>query len=169
MDNYNGYQQGYQPVYQPSMYYQPTVTQPMYTPRNLHQQTAVPSYQQNITGNIIWIQGGLEGAKSYTNVQPGVPVALWDSDEKTIYIKSLDQTGKPQITIIDYVERDTDQKSEASTIEYATKDQLDSMNSQYSSLLEQINRLGGQIESIEERMSSFAKPQQNQNNRRQGK
>jgi hypothetical protein len=65
----------------------------------------------------------LAGAKAYSNLQPGIPVALWDSDEKVIYIKSLDQTGKPSITIIDYTERDSDeQDNKQSSVEYATKD-----------------------------------------------
>ena len=168
MDNYNGFSPGYQPVYQPNMYYQPTVAQPMYqTQRNWPQQStaALSSYQQTTTGNIIWIQGGLDGAKAYANVQPGVPVALWDSDEKTIYIKSLDQTGKPQITILDYSERDVEQKTNTQSVEYATKDQFDNMNSKYSSLSDQIGKLGEQIENIESRMSNFAKPQSAQNRR----
>ena len=171
MDNYNGFSSGYQPVYQPNMYYQPTVTQPMYqTQRNWPQQsTAAPSsYQPTTTGNIIWIQGGLDGAKAYANVQPGVPVALWDSDEKTIYIKSLDQTGKPQITIIDYVERGDEQKDNVKPIEYVTREQLEDINNHYSSLSDQINKLGGQIENIENRISNINKMQNNNQNNRRG-
>ena len=55
--------------------------------------------------NIIWIQGGIEGAKSYP-VPAGNSVALWDSEANTIYVKMVDMAGIPQpIRIFDYSER----------------------------------------------------------------
>jgi len=61
-----------------------------------------------------------------------VPVALWDSEDQVIYIKSIDNTGKPSMTIIDYKERTQDDaKTETPKIEYATKEQVDSMKDQF--------------------------------------
>ena len=191
MDNFYGYPIGYQPVNQNITYPNVPTT---YQRGWQNSTTALPSYTpntQNVSGNIIWIQGGLAGAKAYSNLQPGIPVALWDSDEKVIYIKSLDQTGKPSITIIDYTERDSDdQDNKQSQVEYATKDQINELTKQFKSFGEKLNSLNkyvtkdqfdtlnghlddlsGQIEDIEDRITSFGKPQQNSNsnNRRGGK
>ena len=191
MDNFYGYPNNYQPINQNVTY----ANAPTYQ-RTWPQQTttALPAYAQtpqNISGNIIWIQGGLAGAKAYSNLSPGIPVALWDSDEKVIYIKSLDQTGKPNITILDYTERSGDTQSEKSpVIEYVTKDQIDDLSKKFEELGEKLNSmnkfvtkdqlgeltnhlndLGYQIEDIENRITSFGKPQQNSSstNRRGGK
>ena len=202
MDNYNTFPATYQPMYQqPNMYYQPTQTAPVYQQRwQQPSTTAVPNYQQQAqptnfnqvsASNVIWVQG-ISGAKSYSNLQPGVPVALWDSEEQTIYVKQIDQSGKPQMTILDYTERvDAPVKNnDASPVEYATKEQVEELNTQLSSFNEKINAMGkyvtkdqleslnghikdlsGQIEDIEDRIMSFGKPQQNnnQNNRRGNK
>ena len=113
-----------------------------------------------------WVQGEA-GAKAFSNLQPGIPVALWDSEDPVIYIKTIDNTGKPQMTILDYTERGaSNQKQEnVVTVEYATKDQLDSLNSQYSSVSDEIEKLANHINEIENRITSFGKPQQNSNRR----
>lgn len=138
-------QQGYQGM--------PQVNQQMYTPRLWNQQyppqqsTALPSYnimQQNNT-NLIWVQGE-SAAKSYM-VPNGCNIALWDSENQTIYIKSVDMAGKPSMTILDYKNRDvldskTEEKVEAlPTIEYATKEQLDAINAQITAINKRINEL----------------------------
>ena len=156
MNDYNGYQT----VYQPNWYYQPqqTTAQPMYGQyRNWPQSVTQAPMQQNPqprSGSMIWVQGEA-GARAYSDIQPGVPVALWDSEDQVIYIKSIDNTGKPSMTIIDYKERaQDDAKTEAPKIEYATKEHLDD--------------LSGQIEEIENRITSFGKPQCQQNSNRRG-
>ena len=192
MDNYT-FPATYQPTYQPNMYYQPTSAMPVYQQRwQQPSTTTVPPYQQSVgqipSGNVIWVYG-ISGAKSYSNLQPGVPVALWDSEEQTIYIKQIDQSGKPQMTILDYTERSNDtQIKSVPTVEYATKEQVEELNNQFSSFNEKLNSmskyvtkdqleslngcikdLSGQIEDIEDRIMSFGKPQQNNNsNNRRG-
>lgn len=192
MENYSVFpgQTIYQPAYQPNMYYQPTTTTPVYAQRNWQYQTQQPSTaqaSQQSVGSMIWVQGEA-GAKAYSNLQPGIPVALWDSEEQVIYIKSIDQSGKPQMTILDYVDRNAPVKEGHSDTEYVTKNQMDAVNSQLTSLNEklsqmekfatkdeindvtsQLDSLGGQIEDIENRITSFGKPQQNSNsNNRRG-
>lgn len=189
MNDYNGYQT----VYQPNWYYQPqqTTAQPMYGQyRNWPQSVTQAPMQQNPqprSGSMIWVQGEA-GARAYSDIQPGVPVALWDSEDQVIYIKSIDNTGKPSMTIIDYKERTQDDaKTEAPKIEYATKEQVDSMKDQFQSITEKLDSLGvyatkeqfnqlsghlddlsGQIEEIENRITSFGKPQGQQNSNRRG-
>lgn len=216
MDNYNGFQQMYQPAGFQSYYQQPV--SPQYQPRwqptvqytNAPQTTAVPQYQtQNISqsnnSNIFWVQGE-SGAKSFSNLVPGVPVALWDSEEQVIYIKTIDQNGKPSMTVLDYTERGVESKEKPATqIEYVTQEQFNNLNNemvtkeqigalderlssinstmdeklkglsnfatkeQVKMFADRMDDLSAQINDIEDRITSFGKPQNNSNsNNRRG-
>lgn len=188
MDNLYGY-----PSYQPNLTYSAMQT-PLYQ-RNWqqpYQTTTLPSYQQNnaVNGAMIWIQGGEASAKAYQNPQPNIPIALWDSEDPVIYIKSIDQNGRPQITILDYKQRDNNQDNNQKqpTMEYATTEQIEELNKQFSMLNERLNslnqyvtkdqldgfnshidNLSEQIKDIENRIANFSKPQQSNTNRRGGK
>lgn len=89
-----GYQQ---PIYtpQPEMMmrqqYQPMQAQPQYQPQRPPQ-----------TG-MVWVQGEA-GAKSYL-IAAGNTVPLWDSENQTIYVKTVDASGVPSMRILDYKER----------------------------------------------------------------
>lgn len=194
MDNYNGFPATYQSNIQPNLYYQPTQTTPIYSPRSwqqyYQQPTSTVNYQQqsNVNTAMIWVQGE-SGAKSYV-LPNNTTLPLWDSESQTIYIKTVDQNGKPSMTILDYVERSEkgNDKQVVSEVEYATKEQIDKLNEQFSIINEKlnsmakfvttdqltdlnnhINNLGEQIEEIENRITSFGKPQSNSNNRRGNK
>lgn len=199
MDNYNGfpatYQSNIQPTnIQPNLYYQPTQTTPIYSPRSwqqyYQQPTSTVNYQQqsNVNTSMIWVQGE-SGAKSYV-LPNNTTLPLWDSESQTIYIKTVDQNGKPSMTILDYVERSEkgNDKQAVSEVEYATKEQIDKLNEQFLTINEKlnsmakfvtadqltdlnnhINNLGEQIDEIENRITSFGKPQPNNNNRRGNK
>lgn len=199
MDNYYGFPATYQPAYQPNLYYQPTTTTPVYQPKLQQQQyqTAVPQYQQNqnmqpMNNSMIWVQGEA-GAKAFV-LPNNTTLPLWDSEAQVIYIKSVDANGKPTMAILDYTERNDDKlvgqspKEEVPQIEYATKEQVDSINKQFDLINEKLNVLGSyvtkeqfsslsghidelstQVEDIENRITSFGKPQQNNNsNNRRG-
>ena len=117
--------------------------------------------QQINNSGIIWVQGEA-GAKAFSNIRPDVPVALWDSEEPVIYIKSVDATGKPSMTILDYTERNlSGNKEPEPKKEYVTKEQIENLTNQYSSFANQLNELSGQVKDIENRITSFGKPQQN--------
>ena len=178
-----------QQSYQPNWYYQPTQTQ-VYQPRFQNTTTAAPSYSQvqsmqPVNTQIIWVDG--EAAARAYNLPNNTTLPLWDSESQTIYIKSVDSQGKPQMTILDYVERDPSAKKEVDTIEYATKEQVDEINHQFTELNKKLSKLsdyvtkdqlddlnshvdslGGQIEDIENRIMSFGKPQSNNSNIRKG-
>ena len=179
MDAFNGFQNGYQQ----NNYQQP------YPQRNWQQYYQVPQtmtnpvyQQQPQTGNMIWVKGRT-AADGYNNLQPGIPVALWDEDEKVVYIKYIDQMGKPQITVLDYTERGVDNsEKDTETPEYVTKQQLDDITAQLSSITKQLesfqdfvtkdqltqvnnqlSNLDKQVTGIEDRITSFGKPQNNSN------
>ena len=188
MDNYNAFPGM---AYQPNLYYQSQQpTTPVYTPRNWQQQQStapLPSYSQSGPAtNLIWIQG--ENAAKSWYVPNGGKMVFFDSEEPVIYIKSVDISGKPEITILDYTERSNeDRVAQAPVVEYATKEQVDDLNSQLSLLSEKLNSLSsyvskdqfdllsshlsslsGQVEDIENRITSFGKPQTNSQNNRKG-
>jgi len=66
---------------------------------------------------------GESGAKAYV-LQNGSTLPLWDSEQQTIYIKSVDANGKPSMTILDYTERGADEQKveDKKSVEYATKE-----------------------------------------------
>ena len=186
MDNYA--YNGFPATYQPNYYYSPTATQPIYNPRNWQQYntTAVTSYQQQQTQNnnqqvnnnsMVWVQGEA-GAKAYV-LPPNTTLPLWDSEAQVIYIKSVDISGKPTMTILDYVDRNAPTEVDSVQTEYATKEQVEMLNSQFTAINDKLamlsefvtkdqldflnthlDDLGSQIEDIENRITSFGKSQQ---------
>lgn len=85
-------------LYQNQMQQNPMMQTPMAQPQQMAQQMPQQS------GAITWVQG--EAAAKSFPVANGATVTLWDSERQTIYIKSVDITGKPNdMRIIDYVER----------------------------------------------------------------
>ena len=91
-----------------------------------------------VNSGIIWVSGEA-GAKSYL-VAPNSTVTLWDSESKTIYIKSADASGMPSIRTLEYTEREEKKPENAS---YATREDV-------SLLSKQINDIKAQIEAIRE-------------------
>ena len=97
--------------------------------------TYQPPYQQPQQQNngILWVQGE-QAAKSYL-VAPNSTVQLWDSEEKTIYLKSADASGMPSMKILDYTIRGDEPKPE-----YATKDDIKALTDKIRSLRDEIRK-----------------------------
>ena len=125
MAYYNGFPATYQPLYQ----YQPA------------QQTQQP--QQ--TG-IIWVQGEA-GAKSYM-VAPNNTVQLWDSESQTIYLKSADASGMPNIKTLDYTIREARNGANTAPVfsddklsAFATKDEIKAISGEITALRERLDKM----------------------------
>lgn len=101
----------YAPYQRPMEYYNPSLpnTQNMMAFQQMPQQ-----YQQSATqvqqpstppanDNILWVLNETE-AMAYP-VAPNNNVTLWDKNEDTIYIKSVNMQGVPSMRILDYTER----------------------------------------------------------------
>ena len=109
MANFNN---GFPVTYQPNDKYYPyqsvTTATPYYPQMySNYSNISTMNYQQNQQANqsnITWVQGEA-GAKAYI-VPNGSSMALFDSENQVIYIKSVDSSGKPSLTILDYVDRD---------------------------------------------------------------
>ena len=113
MNNYYG-----QPYYQggavpdtlnqyKGQYQQPMQPQPM--PQQM-MPAPIPS------NDMIWVLGEIE-ATSYP-VAPNNTVTLWDKNEHTVYIKSVNAQGVPSMKVLDYSERNAEGKNEPSEHEY---------------------------------------------------
>lgn len=100
----------------------------------------MPNYQQQMpqsNSNIFWVQGEA-GAKAYP-VAPGNNIALWDSENQSIYIKVVDASGIPQpLRILDYTERAPEPAVEGTN--YVTKEELDDKFNEILSLLKANNK-----------------------------
>ena len=66
-------------------------------------QPPVMGQNQSVNQSIIWVSGEA-GAKSYL-VAPNSTVTLWDSESKTIYVKSADANGMPSMKVFEYEEK----------------------------------------------------------------
>ena len=163
MPNYS-FPVGYQP--QDQFYYQPTVTtQPQYqfypkswqtqyqTVGNASQPPPQQQPQQQVNSAMVWVQGEA-GAKAYV-LPNNTTLPLWDSEAPVVYIKSVDSSGKPSMTILDYVDRNAPPEHELQDIQYVTLEQFNTLN-------DQVGSLSGLVSEIEKKMSERQKGQQPQ-------
>lgn len=111
------YQPYYAPYYRPMNYYNPVIPQdaanmqgqqPVQQPPQMPMQQPVqqmPMAQPKPmpSNDMLWVLGQTE-AESYL-VAPNNSVTLWDKNNDTIYIKSVNMQGVPSMRILDYVER----------------------------------------------------------------
>ena len=104
----------YAPFYRPSYYPQMPMQnppesqnqfgqyqQPMQAPQMQMPMQNQPTPQPS--NDMIWVLGEIE-AQSYP-VAPNNTVTLWDKNETTIYIKSVNAQGVPSMRILDFTER----------------------------------------------------------------
>ena len=103
---------------------------------NAMPQQANPAPQQN--NSIIWVQGEA-GAKSYL-VAPNSTVTLWDTESETIYIKSADASGMPNMKVLDYTIRGNAVESTNIPMQngFATKDDLNALRDELTQLKERL-------------------------------
>ena len=118
MDNF---QQPYPPTFTPNSY--------INIPYQNQKSSSVLTWQ--------WIQGGEETAKNWY-INPGTTVALWDSNEQVIYLKSADQTGRPIIKTLDYTIRE---ETSVDGVIYATRADVDNLTKAIEDLKNEINNL----------------------------
>ena len=106
----------YAPYSRPMGYYNPSIPQqdmqtnqqiPVQQPiQQIPIQTPTPFIQTQPTNDMIWVLNENE-ATSYP-VAPNNSVVLWDKNNPTIYIKSVNMQGVPSMRILDFAERNTD-------------------------------------------------------------
>ena len=147
----------YNPYYNNNPYFQP---QPNYyansgaVPDMLNQQKMqyqqpqiqqMPIPQPPISSNdtMLWVLGEVE-ATSYP-VAPNNTVTLWDKNQDTIYIKSVNAQGVPSMKILDFTERNTAPQNlpEKHTCKcgdkFVSKDDFDALQAKFDELTAIVN------------------------------
>jgi len=113
------------------------------------------AYDRTQSG-INWIQGE-QAAKSYL-VAPNSTVVLFDTESQTVYIKSADATGMPNMKTLDYTVRESnknpsipasDVKNDNSPV-YATKDEINAVSEQITALRSKVAKLTKKLEEVDD-------------------
>ena len=149
----NYYQGGYYPQYQngavPDMlnqykgnYQQMPMQQPMV------QQMQTPTQ----TNDMIWVLNENE-ATSYP-VAPNNSVVLWDKNNPTIYVKSVNAQGMPSMRVLDFTERNI---NISNSQENAPKTHECTCGDKYATK-EQINDLKGKIDDLTAKYEELSRP-----------
>lgn len=150
----------YAPFYRPSYYPQMTMQNP---PENQNQ---FGQYQQPMqipmqnqptpqpSNDMIWVLGEIE-AQSYP-VAPNNTVTLWDKNETTIYIKSVNAQGIPSMRILDFSERAPNAPKTAEKHEcqcgnkYASKEQFEALETKFKALEAKFNSISAVTSNMED-------------------
>ena len=124
----------------------------------------VPQYQSPVqptqmsvataqpTNDMIWVLGQTE-AESYP-VAPNNSVVLWDKNNPTIYIKSVNAQGMPSMRVLDFVERNADASNSPIN---APKTHECTCGDKYATK-EQINDLKGKIDDLTAKYEELSHP-----------
>ena len=153
----------YAPFYRPSYYPQMPMQnppenqnqfgqyqQPMQAPQMPMQNQPTPQP----SNDMIWVLGEIE-AQSYP-VAPNNTVTLWDKNETTIYIKSVNAQGIPSMRILDFSERvpnapKTTEKHECQCgNKYASKEQFEALETKFKALEAKFNSISAVTSNMED-------------------
>ena len=117
--------------------YPPVVYSNFNTSPNPYLAPQQPRFQLQPAFTAAWVKGE-EGAKNYV-LQPGATAWLLDQDDdRTFYMKYVDQTGRPVIKKGRYT---FDEPIQNQSTEYATKADLDIFSKKIDELREEIDGL----------------------------
>lgn len=125
---------------------------PQYQQQPIQNPMQQPTQQNSNWNDMIWVLNENE-ANSWL-VAPNNSVTLWDKNQQTIYIKSVNAQGIPSMRILDYVERNTDTSNSQ---ENAPKTHECSCGDRYATK-EQINDLRGKIDDLTAKYEELASP-----------
>lgn len=78
-------------------------TQPMQYQMPTQQVESQPQAQNRVNSSRVWVQG--EGSAKAYIVSRNTEQVLWDSEQPSIYIKTVDENGRPNTVILDYTIR----------------------------------------------------------------
>ena len=149
MQNYGPYQSMPQPYADRLAQLQNQYNQAINVPQ---MQPAQPQVNQGL----LWVSGEV-GAKSYL-VAPNSTVLLMDSDSQRFYLKSADNAGMPSLRIFEYTEitnipQNTQQSLNTDLKEldgkYVTREEYEGLKRQYESIMERLNSMVSNTESVE--------------------
>lgn len=141
----------YAPYYRPMNYYNPVIPQeavnmPNQQPQQMQQPMTMAQPTPMPSNDMIWVLNETE-ATSYP-VAPNNSVTLWDKNQDTVYIKSVNMQGVPSMRILDYKERTTDNASKT-PVEHECKcgskfvsiDKFNALESEFEALRSELEEL----------------------------
>lgn len=166
----------YAPFYRGG-FFNPIQTQPMPQMAD-NQGQYVPQYQTPMqansapmpqpTSDMIWVLNENE-ATSYP-VAPNNSVVLWDKNNPTIYVKSVNPSGIPSMRILDFTERNIDPskshenapKTHECTCgdKFATKEQFEDLKYKLERLIAQVEETTSPI--VEKPKTTSKKPKESE-------
>jgi hypothetical protein len=124
--------------------------QPMQAPQMQMQNQPTPQP----SNDMIWVLGEIE-AQSYP-VAPNNTVTLWDKNETTIYIKSVNAQGIPSMRILDFSERvpnapKTAEKHECQCGDnFVSKDKFAALEKKFEALEAKFNSISAVTSNMED-------------------
>lgn len=155
----------YAPYSRPMGYYNPSITQQdmsnmqnaqqipvQQTIQQMPMQTPTPFIQTQPTNDMIWVLNESE-ATSYP-VAMNNSVVLWDKNDPTIYIKSMNAQGMPSMRILDFTERNADASN---SHENAPKTHKCSCGDKFATK-EQINDLKAKLDDLTAKYEELSQP-----------
>ena len=153
MQNYGPYQPMPQPypdrLTQLQNQYQQAVNVPQ-----VGAQMSLP--QPQVNQGLLWVSGEV-GAKSYL-VAPNSTVLLMDSDTQRFYLKSADNAGMPSLRIFEYKEVTNIPQNAPQALnsdlkqlddKYVTREEYEGLKSQYKRIMERLDSMVSDNESVE--------------------
>lgn len=140
----------YAPFMQPINYYNPNIPNGVqgqnYPQQGQLQNSSLPITTSSLPGNndnsMIWVLGKNE-AESYP-VAPNNTVVMWDRNQNTTYIKSVNTQGIPSMEVLDYTKRTPDNaktpEAEALNLDnFVTKEQFATLQNEFDNLVKKFN------------------------------
>lgn len=115
-----------------------------------------PTPQPQVNQGLLWVSGEV-GAKSYL-VAPNSTVLLMDSDAQRFYLKSADNAGMPSLRIFEYTEVTNAPTTSVNAPnldenvlngKYVTREEYESLKRQYENIMERLNSMVSNTESVE--------------------
>ena len=108
--------------------------------------------QTQASNDMIWVLNENE-ATSYP-VAPNNSVVLWDKNNPTIYVKSVNAQGMPSMRVLDFIERNI---NTSNSQENASKTHECTCGDKYATK-EQINDLRGKIDDLTAKYEELSRP-----------
>lgn len=152
--------QPYQPMQNYSTYQPAPYQDRLAQLQNNYQQAISPQMQvapqQQVNQGLLWVSGEV-GAKSYL-VAPNSTVLLMDSDAQRFYLKSADNAGMPSLRIFEYSEVTNIPQNAQQALntdlkelddKFVTREEYEDLKSQYEAIMERLNSMVSNTESVE--------------------
>ena len=125
---------------------------PQYQQHPIQNPIQQPTQQNASWNDMIWVLNENE-ATSYP-VAPNNSVVLWDKNNPTIYVKSVNANGMPSMRVLDFIERNI---NTSNSQENAPKPHECTCGDKYATK-EQINDLRGKIDDLTAKYEELSHP-----------